>query len=303
MNPPKYNVKAYKKLVIKDRKKAHILVEGHNDDEKFYGDIVYNIQKDYIVEPINRYKNTSNCNAIIEFMEELAKILDDEEQKKYFLGIIDGDARKYKNDMPTKNDLLYVLEYYSWESYFIHRETVVSILKHFYIRTLITKKTVDYIYNDIKNHLLDELWLCILEKLKDNIECKEKKSGMIRKDTPLARLDNDKNFLRNKKKILLEFAKDKKLIKSEKTILEIAKGKFALWFFIRKFVRLIEKLPQLCINGNIEKCNYCKDEKIANCSYKMKKGELSDESLELEIKRLTNLSSLTPIKQRISQLK
>jgi len=93
-----YSARDFKFLVLKKKKKPYVLVEG-KDDIAFYENLVESIDKDYVVKPIGRYKNTSNCTAVIEWMHELDEVLDKDEHRKYFLGIIDGDARKQRDDV------------------------------------------------------------------------------------------------------------------------------------------------------------------------------------------------------------
>ena len=138
-----YSAKDFKFLVLKKKKKPYILVEG-KDDIAFYENLVESIERDYIVKPIGRYKDSSNCVAVIEFMQELDEVLDREEHRKYFLGIIDGDARKQRDDFPKENSLLCILQYYSWESYFINREVVSKSIKDFLkTRSLLTQKSIE----------------------------------------------------------------------------------------------------------------------------------------------------------------
>ena len=168
MSKKVYSAKDFKFLVLKKKKIPYILVEG-KDDIAFYENIVESIDKDYVVKPIGRYKNSSNCIAVIEFMEELDGVLNKDEHRQYFLGIIDGDARKQRDDFPPENSLLYILQYYSWESYFISKEVVFKSIKNFLkTRRLLSDETIDVLYTKyIENHLFNELWFCGLKRLRD----------------------------------------------------------------------------------------------------------------------------------------
>ncbi len=296
-----YSAKDFKFLVLKKKKKPYILVEG-KDDIAFYENIVESIGRDYVVKPIGRYKNSSNCMAVIEFMQELDKVLTKEEHRQYFLGIIDGDARKQRDDFPEENSLLYILQYYSWESYFVNREVVTKSIKNFLkIRSLLTDKIIEKIYDEyIEKYLLDELWLCALKRLKDGDSDKQ-----CNQDNSIDRLDKDSNFIKRLKELeddLSQFAVKNHLSCNHETLLEITKGKWGLNFFVKKYLQALERLPNLCKHGDISTCDYCEENDIKNCLYKLK-AHYKEEHIQADIINLTDLDSLTPIKNRIKELK
>ena len=296
-----YSAKNFVWLVLKKKKKPYIMVEG-KDDIAFYENLVESIDKDYVVKPIGRYKDSSNCTAIIEFMEELDEVLNKDEHRKYFLGIIDGDARKHRGTLPKENSLLYILQYYSWESYFINQEVVEKSIKKFLkTRSLLTNEVIKIVYTEhIEKYLLDELWLCALKRLKDG-DSDEK----CNQDVSINRLDKDSNFIQQLKDLedeLSKFATDNNLNCNIETLLEITKGKWGLKFFVKKYLQVLKKLPNLCKDGVILTCDYCKDNDVKNCLYELK-AHYKEEHIRADIINLTDLSSLNPIKDRLRQLK
>jgi len=298
-----YSAKDFKFLVLKKKKIPYILVEG-KDDIAFYENIVESIGKNYVVKPIGRYKNSSNCIAVIEFMQELDEVLNKDEHRQYFLGIIDGDARKQRDDFPHENSLLYILEYYSWESYFINKEVVSkSLKKYLKTKSLITEELIEYLYkNYIEKYLNEELYLCALKRLRDF----QNDEYCNNSDNSINRLDRDNGFQENLKNIkdeLEDFAKARNI--RRENLLEIAKGKWALSFFVKKYLQAIKNLPNLCKNKEIIDiccCDYCQNEDFNNCLYHTK-IKYKEEYIEADIINLVNLSSLQPIKNRIKQLK
>lgn len=295
-----YSAKDFKFLVLKKKKKPYIIVEG-KDDIQFYENIVESIGKDYIVKPVGRYKDTSNCEAVIEWMQELDEVLDKHEHRQYFLGIIDGDARRYRDAFPVENSLLYILKYYSWESYFIGQEVVSKSIKNFLkTRRLPNEELVNHLYqNYIETHLLNELWLCGLKRLQDieDNECNQ--------DNSINRLDKDNKFKEELKRLeneLSHFAIECELECSHETLLEITKGKWALNFFVKKYLQALKELPSLCKNGKIKTCDYCEEQSFENCLYELK-ANYREEHIRAEIINFIHLTSLTPIKERLQQLK
>jgi len=285
-----YSAKDFKFLVLKKKKKPYILVEG-KDDIAFYENIIESIGKDYVVKPIGRYKNSSNCIAVIEFMQELNEVL----------GIIDGDARKQRNELPSENSLLYILQYYSWESYFISQEVVKKSIKNFLkTRTLLTDEIIEYLYKEyIEQYLFNELWLCGLKRLRDGKADKE-----CNQDNSINRLDKDEKFSIELKKLendLFDFADEKEIKLSHEILLEITKGKWALDFFVKKYLQLLKKLPSLCKKGEIISCDYCKEQDFENCLYELN-VHYREEYIRASIINLIDINSLTPIKERLKQL-
>ena len=294
-------IKQFIAEVVKKRKKPYILVEG-KDDIAFYENLVESIERDYIVKPIGRYKDSSNCIAVIEFMQELDEVLTREEHREYFLGIIDGDARKQRDDFPKENSLLYILQYYSWESYFVSQEVVAKSIKNFLkTRSLLTDEMIADIYSEyIEKYLLNELWFCALKRLKDG-DSDEK----CNQDASINRLDRDSQFIEQLKELLddlSQFAIDNQLICNHEILLEITKGKWGLNFFVKKYLQALKKLPALCKNGVIVTCDYCEENDIENCLYELK-AHYKEEHIRADIINLTDLDSLTPIKNRIKKLK
>lgn len=295
-----YSAKDFKFLVLKKKKKPYIIVEG-KDDIQFYENIVESIDRDYIVKPVGRYKDTSNCTAVIEWMQELDEVLDKDEHRQYFLGIIDGDARKQRGDFPQENSLLYILQYYSWESYFIGQEVVSKSIKNFVkTRRLLTNTTIDDLYKEhIENYLFNELWLCGLKRLRDKDSDNE-----CNQDNSINRLDKDNTFIEELKELeneLSQFALKNDIERSSEILLEITKGKWALSFFVKKYLQALKELPTLCKNGEIKSCDYCEKQDFDNCLYALK-ANYREEHIRADITNLTDLTSLTPIKERLKQL-
>jgi len=302
----KIEVDEFKALILLKKKKPYILVEG-KDDIQFYENLVESIGKDYIVEPIGKYKDSSNCTAVIEFMYELANILDNDEKRKYFLGIIDGDARKYRDniDKIDTNQLLYILKYYSWESYFINKEVVSKSIKNYLkTRSLLSENLVEYIYTEhIEKYLLYELWLCGLKRLRDS-----KNDDKCNKDNSINRLNKDSKFIEELKALeeeLFLFATQKELTCNHQTLLEITKGKWALAFFIKKYLQVLKKLPNMCNDEKlklVKTCDYCEKEAFKDCLYELR-ATYKEEHIMADIINFVDIPSLLPIKERLQQLK
>ena len=101
---------------------------------------------------------------------------------------------------------------------------------------------------------------------------------------------------------LEKFAIENQFECNHKTLLEVAKGKWALSFFVKKYLQVLKRLPSLCKNNKIESCDYCKEKDFNNCLYELK-VHYKEEHIRADIINLTDLDSLLPIKNRIKELK
>ena len=183
--------KSFVTLAINKRKK-YIIVEGI-DDIKFYENIAMSISlenfKVKFIGHLANYPKLGNCDKVIEYMKEISSLPINEDKKKFILGIIDGDAKKYKNSISNRNDLLYILQYYSWESYFVNKEVVAkTVIKFLKTRTLIDDELITDIYEKVLKYLLDTIWFCGLKKLKYELQKKKEDSLCNKKEKLYKRL-------------------------------------------------------------------------------------------------------------------
>ena len=296
-------LKSFVTLAINKRKK-YIIVE-EIDDIKFYENIAISISlENFKVKFIGHlvdYPRLGNCDKVIEYMKKISSLPINEDKKKFILGIIDGDAKKYKNSISNRNDLLYILQYYSWESYFVNKEVVAkTVIKFLKTRTLIDDKLITIIYKEILEYLLDTVWFCGLKKLKYELQKKKEDSLCNKKEKLYKELLKQ---LEMEKDELKKFAVENNLKQNEEIFLEITLGKLSLNSFIEIYLKILKRLPNLCKKNEITKCDYCKYEENNNCLYNLKNENLRESDIKVFITELDDIQSLTPIKQRISQLK
>jgi hypothetical protein len=260
--------------ILNDAKfgKSLIIVEGEYD-------YIYEYVDDNHCEitTVQKLINQSGNKAIEKLVLEIEAFAKSEnlEYKSNILGIIDRDYREYENNL-IQSDILYILDFYSIESYFVNREVLKNMLL-FVIRSerLVTDELIDKIYQNINIELEKEFYLKSIQKLKTHL-----------------------NFQQD----IISLEKKFNISKSFDILLKITKGKELLNRFILKNIEYQQKLYNWCKDKEITPCkNIDNDEHNKFCLYKITKYQTHQ--LKNIIFKNININSLTPIKQRISQLK
>jgi len=298
----------YKNIISKAKmgSKSVLVVEGIDDVKKF-NSIKKSIDKKIEVKSIGTFEDYYNKKGALPVMDFIDKIISFNEEKEvpdyigYILGIVDRDSICYERKEKKEHDLLYVLDYYSLESYYINKEIIEKTLYDIVSNPdLINKNLANDIYDNCLNESIDKLYYISLEALKKSCNSEyEAITGY--------KPDNITNFLNNqqiieKKNELDSFAQENNYDKN--MALEIIKGKWFVSIFLDIYFKKIKELEKLCNNGSISQCDNCSNNEISEpCLYKPKDSKLSTHSLEEKFYSLTNLNSLEPIKNRIKQLK
>jgi len=297
----------YKNIISKAKMghKSVLVVEG-TDDVKKFNLLKKSINKNLEVKAIGTFENYYNEKGALYVIDFIDNVISYNKEKNvsdydnYILGIVDRDALCYKRKENKENNLLYVLDYYSLESYYINKEVIEKTLYTIVSNPdLINENIVNVIYNTCLNNSIDKLYYISLEALKKS--CQSDYEAIIG-----YKPDNINNFLDdvrllNKKDELDIFAQENNYDKS--MALQIIKGKWFLSAFRDIYFEKIKELKTLCSNGYITKCDNCMIDEISEpCLYKPRDSKLNEHILEEKFYDLTNLNSLTPIKERLKQL-
>jgi len=154
--------------------KSLIIVEGEYDYiyEYIADDIESNKYEIMPIEKLIGKKGNLALESLILEIENFAK----EEELEYIphlIGIIDRDYREYEERLTSSNILL-ILDYYSIESYFVNKEILYSSLK-FSIRSkrLMDDSFVNLLYIEIRDKLVENLYLKSVQKLEEHLEIDE----------------------------------------------------------------------------------------------------------------------------------
>jgi len=254
--------------------KPLIIVEGEYDYiyEYLCDDITPN---HYAITPIEDLIGKKGNLALENELLAIEKYAQEEELEyiPHILGIVDRDYREYENRL-TRSNILFILEFYSIESYFVNREILYKSLA-FSIRSkrLMDDSFVDDFYISIVSKLTNNLYLDSIEKLKRHLEMDE----VI-------------------EKYLLE--------KSFKTLLKVTKGKDLLTRFLVEIQTILSKqsLYKLCKEEKVTVCSkHTQESHEKFCLYITTKYDIHQ--LKKYVFEQVDIPSLTPIKERLQQLK
>jgi hypothetical protein len=250
-----------------------IIVEG-KDDVKFYQMLASEIDKEIEVYAVENFEDFGQgCNSVIDAITYLQyKINEKPENVNYVLGIIDRDARFFRNEIPTGLKGLFILKYYSYESHFITRNNLIKLIS--FLTNIgvsnIPHNIISYIEEPVKSNL-NELYYVSLEALKNACELQYKgeigysaKPGKVSNETSRRRLLRG---ILKKKDELDTFAKELNITPDD--LLFISKGKWVLHTFCESALKKIKELEQACSNGIIDKCQFCKTGNFKKCLWRV----------------------------------
>lgn len=285
--------------------RALIIVEG-KDDIQFYNRISSELCKTFKFRAIENIKNyTEGCDEIIKLTRDFQDKLNEEEiNKKFFLSIIDNDARRFRISDNLEMDGLFILKHYSYES---HYYTIDNFKKLILDLTqtefeLLDHKVLNELDEEIKNQIVENLYLPSLESLKNAVE--QDYDNLIGYSTAAGEILNNSNLLRKlkkKEKILEQFSCELGLQKNYDNIKNIAKGKWILASYSKNAYQHINFLSEKCRKNEINQCQFCSIGKYEKCLYKLQLRLQEGPLIEM-IRNIIDKNELAYIIQRFSEL-
>jgi len=294
----------YTTNVMSQEVKSTIIVEGKEDLSIYFG-IVKSLEKNINIKDISScegYIGKEGATYVMRFIEEMKNYSKDNNINfdNVILGIVDRDSICYKRKEEKENKFLYVLDYYAIESYYVNKEVINKTLDRIIINpSLVNHKIVDMLWYEIKNKIIEKLYMISLEALKKSCDSKYDAITGYKPDCV-------ENYISNidesREKSLKEFSKAKKIDKNFDNMLNITKGKWLLSSFCQFYIEEVKNLKKLCKENIIKKCDRCINN-LPDCLYNLKDKKLNRKDLQIYIiLPLDNLSSLEPIKNRLKEL-
>ncbi len=241
-----------------------VIVESA-DDRQIYTNIANSLGFNLAIHRVSDFELPAGCNGIIDCIDSIQPNAQTEERyETLILGVIDRDARFYKNKEEFMGlqglKCLFILKYYSIETYFATRSNLQKLITKITnaINTDITEEMLNDIENNIDNSL-ETLYYLSLDALKQ--ECMGKENHVAFKNYGTEEHENSvvgetaiKAFKEHRlpsiKQSLDEFAVTKNV--SRANIKLIAKGKWYLFNFI---YRSYEPIKQLKKNEKANRIN------------------------------------------------
>lgn len=281
-----------------------ILVEGQYDIKKYESILIKSkkIEDDSFCDnvkiiPIDTIaKNTNNiaemyigCEGVISALLDLDNnILQHKatiNAEKYILGIIDKDLRNHRESFKPipNNNKLFLLPYYSIESFYINEESVRVILKKSINSiSLIDNEIVSFLFDNSLQDTIDFLFYPMLDAYLQATNSNH---------SALVGYDSEYGYVKEKLKnneytAIKENLNRQEITKNISTFLDICKGKWFLECWLEKLIDRIKTLPNLCQAKEIKQCQYCTVKIQNKCEYKIRlcsiKKELFFDDIFLE---------------------
>lgn len=278
-----------------------VVVEGV-DDVPVYENLCFSIDGNHEVIAIQNLKGKhEGSKSVVSFIEEINMLDFSGELEKYIIGIIDRDARFYRNELSVMPGL-FVLKWYSMESHFITQEAVKSVLTQCtgLSRKLITNALIDEIYHEVVSAMMP-LYFVGLESLRK--ACEVDYLSIATYSMNIDHLKNTGAYDRvlDKKQELSEFALSKSINHDVNGLFEVCKGKWLLNEFSSILIKKIKALKIRCGAREIECCQFCHVEASSLCSYKFE-SNYDTAQIRSIIKRHEGFTMFGYLKQRLDYM-
>lgn len=300
-----------------------IIVEGY-DDVSYYNEIAAQLEKNVnvkAVETIREFINKSGCKHVIDAINNIEKQIDVDRTlsrsvaEKYVLGIIDADAREYRNAEIPSSTLFLILKVYSVESHFDVDEILIQFIKnHTYVDNKLLESNKDNVLNYVKQSVEEnyhKLWYISLEALKT--ACDENYNESLFRYKPdsvirffkLNQSENQEimNQLMEKTSELDQFAREKEIVISD--FKQVVKGKWLLEVYIYSVMKKIKELANACKDGKVKRCPYClttNQRPSKHCQYRVRINFVENNLKSFFFQNAYRHPEVEYIYQRIEQL-
>jgi hypothetical protein len=302
MVPDSLSFKAIELLNMAIMTKVPVLiVEGRNDVPIFQR-ISQSIGKRCdVFASENISSPEGGCSGVLKNIATIREFSTTVDIRPYVLGIVDRDARVYRDEQVFDDSLL-MLNYYSIESHFVSQEAIRFIVEKTTSATgaLLTDVNCQTLFDEIKTDL-DSLYYCSLEALRKACEADydaeltygEKIRSIIKQGKP--------ERVSCKSAELDEFANRLGVTRSLEDLLRICKGKWIFQYFVDSLITKLNGLKSMCKDNILAQCQYCIHEAFHNCLYSLT-ANFTNSQLEQLLLQDTEQEKLGYIKSRIAEL-
>lgn len=245
-----------------------VIVEGY-DDVPIYERLSAAASVDCeVYASENILRNKPGCEGVIENVGDIRDAADGIAIEKYILGIIDRDARFYRNAIAADPAIL-VLKYCSIESHFANCESIQYVIPK--VTRVTAKLMAEDLHGEINAQITNRLmflYLVSLEALKN--ACEKDYDASFGYGHTIKSIINQKlhEALEAKREGLIVFGESLGLTSSWDDLLKICKGKWLLEMFSDELYNYIKDLPELCKESKISQCQFCAKGELSKCLYK-----------------------------------
>ena len=284
-------------------KKPLLVVEG-KDDLSIYKELASEVNSKIDVKPIAYFKSCSpGCAEIERKVRELNGIYPTNHSVyDSFLGIVDRDAKEFRNDISELDGIFY-LETYSFENSFVTETTLQNAVKQLTSITTdeLNEELNESLLGSINNSLL-EFYYITLEALKNAVDIDY--DGLVGFSGGYEEAlynPNIKNPLIDRRPSLDQFAENNGIeCGCILSFGRFCKGKWHLQYFLNEIKKHAVDLHRHC-GGALSQCTYCEINENDSCLYKVK-GNIDVSHMTTFMKNDLSNARLSYVKLRLGSL-
>lgn len=267
----KYEADELLNLAIME-KIPYIIVEGV-DDIKIYEEIANSANVHCEVYSVQMLEGLAGGNDgvidAIEIIESLA-MPNGKSADNFVMGIIDRDARYYRNEMPAL-DSIFTLDSYSIESHFVSKYSINLSINRLTKKSSRDEIDMDLIYSNLERNIFDVYYFS-LDALKNAVD--PSYQSIVGFSSNLGRRKDAHTVaqLLSRKADLDAFASTFALASDIDSLKKFVKGKWLLTAYAEELFKEIEQLVAKCKSLQIKQCCMCELDNSAPCLYQLKSG-------------------------------
>lgn len=273
----KYEVDEILNLAIMSKTPC-VIVEGV-DDVHIYETIAKSGNTTCDIYSVEMIEGLSGGNdGVIEAMQVIDSLSMPAEKKaeQFIMGIIDRDARFYRNEIPNLPSI-FCLDFYSIESHFVSKYAIRPAVDRLTRISSSDEIDVDSIYLIVNENIFDVYYFS-LEALKNSMNPNYQAVVGFSSSIGRRKDGNTASALQSRKNDLDAFATTQSLNPNIESLRKFVKGKWLLTAFAEELFKEIEQLVERCKEIKIKQCRMCELDSEAPCLYQLR-GGLSKNSL------------------------
>jgi hypothetical protein len=253
-------------------KTPFVIVEGV-DDIRIYEEIARSAEVACEIYAVASLEGLSGGNdGVIEAIElvESLSLPPGKSVDQFLMGIIDCDARFYRNEMPSSPSI-FCLDAYSIESHFVSKFVLKPSIDRLTRTSLRDYVDVDFIYSNIESNVAD-LYYFSLDALRNAVDPSYRSLVGFSSNAGRRKDGYTKTELLRRASDLDAFAASFNLGSDIASLRKFVKGKWLLTAFSEELFHEIERLTDECKNSRIQKCSVCSVDNSFPCLFRLKEG-------------------------------
>ncbi|GJI92761.1 DUF4435 domain-containing protein [Duganella hordei] len=280
----------------------YFIVEGV-DDINVYEEIAKSVQVECEIYSVEMLDGLAGGNdGVVQAMQILDALPMTAGQtvQNYVMGILDRDARFYRNEMPNLASI-FCLKLYSLESHFVSKSTIKPTIDLLTRNSVDDEIDIDEIFAAVEYGMSD-IYYFSLDALRKSVDPTYQSIVSYSSGVGRRKDANTMNVIFNRKDDLDIFAAQLNLNSKVYSMREFVKGKWLLTAFSEELYKEIEKLTIKCKSSTIKQCRMCELDVDSPCLFQVHDG-YNKNILYPILQRFFEIPDLQYIKDKIISIR